>query len=96
MTWTARRVAPTASGDGGRCGGIFPHKEIADNLVHDIGVIQEIEKVARDGLRCLRKVGEPVDRFGEFGCAARPMPQLSRDEFRVGRTRAYDPRQRSR
>src|SRR6516225_10944763 len=79
--------------DGGSCRGILAQKEAANDVVRDIGVVQQIEKVARDSARRLREVDEPVDGFGEFGGPARTVPQLACEELRVGRARAHDPRQ---
>ena len=79
--------------NGGSCRGIFPQKKAANDVVREIGVVQQIEKVARDSARRFREVDEPVDGFGEFGGPARTVPQLACDELRVGRARAHDPRQ---
>ena len=72
--------------DGGSCRRILPQKETPNAVVHDIGIEQEVEKVARDGARRLREVNEPVDGFRELGCSARTMPQLACDELGVVRT----------
>ena len=60
-----------AGRDGGSCRRILPQKETPNAVVRDIGIVQEIEKVARDGACRLREVDEPVDGFREFGCSAR-------------------------
>src|SRR5215471_7470467 len=80
--------------DGGSCCGILPQKEATNAVVRDIRIVQEVEKVARDGARRLREVNEPVDGFRELGCSARTVPQLACDELGGGRARAHDPRQR--
>src|SRR5262249_37935756 len=82
----------TGRNGGGGCG-VRPQKEATNDLVRDIRIVQEVEKVARDGARRLREVNEPVDGFRELGCSARTMPQLACDELGVGRARAHDLRQ---
>ena len=82
-----------AGRDGGSCRRILPQKETPNAVVRDISIVQEIEKVARDGACRLREVDEPVDGFREFGCSARTVTQLACDELGVGRARAHDPRQ---
>ena len=91
---SARRVE--ARRDGGRRRRIFAKKKIPNDIVRNVGIVQEVEQMARDVTSRLRKVDEPVDGFRQFGCSAGPVPQLSGDELRIGRTLTYDSCQRGR
>ena len=72
---SARRVE--ARRDGGRRRGIFAKKKIPNDIVRNIGIVQEIEQMSRDGTGRLRKVDEPVDRLRQFSCSTRTVPQLA-------------------
>ena len=52
-------------------------QKIPNHIVGNVGIVQEVEQMARDVTGRLRKVDEPVDGFREFGCSTRTVPQLA-------------------
>ena len=89
-----RRAASSRSAiaRGGR--GIFAQQKVAHRRVGEIGVVQQIEQLARHRAGRLREVDQPVDGLGELGGAARAVAHLPGDEARVDRARPHDARQR--
>ncbi len=85
-----RRRAAATLGDDARGGGVFAHQERAHPLVADIGVVDRLDERAGNGVGGLGKTDQPVDRFGEFRRAARPVPHLALDEARIGGARPDD------
>ncbi len=90
----ARRVE--TSRDGRRRLGILPKEKSPNRIVGDIRIVEEIEKVARNEVRCLGEVREAVDGLRKLGRATRAMPQLPCDKLWVRCARAHDARQRRR
>ena len=58
--------------------------------VAEIGVVHGLDQRAGNGVGGLGKADQPVDRFGEFGCAARAVPHLAFDEARIDGAGAHD------
>ena len=58
---------------GDRSGGlrIFTQQKAAHRGIGDVGFVQKIKQLAGDRVGRFREVGETVDGFRKFGCAAR-------------------------
>ena len=82
--------------DGGCCLRIFAQQKSVHVGIGDIGRVQEIEQLARNGVGRFRKRDQPVDCFGKLGGAARAVAHLPGNKARIDRPPAYDARQRRR
>ena len=67
---------------GDRSGGlrIFTQQKAAHRGIGDVGFVQKIKQLAGDRVGRFREVGETVDGFRKFGCAARTVTHLAGDE----------------
>ncbi len=65
-------------------------EESPNYIVGDVGIVHEIEQVARHDSGRLGEIDQPVNGFRQLGCSAWAMPQLSRDKLRVRCARAHD------
>ena len=63
---------------------VLAQHESAHGFVAEIGVVHGLDQRAGDRIGGFGEADQPVDRLGEFGCAARAVPHLAGDETRVG------------
>ena len=75
-------MAPAACG--------FAQQKGAHVGIGHVGLVQKVEQFAANRIGRFRKRDQAVDRFGEFGGAARAMAHLPGDEARIDRPRAHD------